>query len=697
MGVRSKRFATTIAVAALAGLAVPAFGQYQIAGSVSFPPSPGLPGTDDTGPNGTGNAVDYTSMVIQSYSAPAVVDTPNGSIQGEGSPYIVGTLSFVIPEGAHGSSSTTTAFAYSPTLGFEYFGQFSGSSSLNYQDSAGTTSLNGITNQPLYFHTSNLSGENASGQAIGYDSIEATDSASNSVLGRHAFMYNISSNTYASLGLTGVGIGSTGASYGLNFNYSNVNAGTSQGTYAFSTAIGVDNLGDASGTSQRYFAFGGAYQSSASSSGSLGQSTWFYNGSTGMTTETGLYGPGYSYTKTVGTGSGTFASNTDKGVDGGYEIGYVQPYIDNGNGTGTAVGSSLGEAWEYNSVTNTTTPISLYQSGQTPNIAGFGGSYGGTPLSYSYNVTSGSVTASARGVFLQALNSHGQVGAYSNYYNGTSSSKGQIAWIYTPGATSQYQQVGLTTNGFASNGTSSFVNLTASQISSVSYLNDAGMSVGTSTEYLSSAPGGTGSTGTTTVAWLTPPGGTSVQIGPSDPAHTAVSATLGSYLSDSITELTNSGLVGGTSPRFTPGTTTQVGTDSWVYDSKTGQYYILDPNAFTSSITYLSETGVAVGEYKATSTQSYFQAFEWSESTDVFVDLTSFTNETDPNITEMTNAFSYNPTTGAIFTTAQYISNGTVQSPGGGIAVLVPEPASLTLVTGFAVMSCLGRRRRSVR
>ena len=217
--------------------------------------------------------------------------------------------------------------------------------------------------------------------AIGYEGIQATERASSGTLGRTPSRSTSRHNTAMSLGLTSMAIDSTGASYSVNFNYSNVNSGTSQGTYRSSLPFSIDSQGDVSGESQRYFAFGGAtLASSPGGSGSLGVSCWYYNAASGTTSISGLYGPGYSYQKNVSSGSlvgtGTFASQIDAGVNGQYEVGRASLYVDNGNGTGTTVSGF--EAWEYNAATNTTTPISLYQSGMTPNVAGFGSSYNGS-------------------------------------------------------------------------------------------------------------------------------------------------------------------------------------------------------------------------------------------------------------------------------------------------------------------------------
>ena len=121
------------------------------------------------------------------------------------------------------------------------------------------------------------------------------------------------------------------------------------------------------------------------------------------------------------------------------------------------------------------------------------------------------------------------------------------------------------------------------------------------------------------MAWYTAPNsGASVPIGPSDPWHTATSSTLGNYVNETATIITDTGLVAGSATRYAPGTTTTDGSDAWVYNTISGELDILDPdpdstNNFTSSITYLSPNGVAVGEYAVGHRDIWGrQAFVWS-------------------------------------------------------------------------------------
>jgi hypothetical protein len=734
---RKIRVVSLLASATLAGLAGSVFGQYQILGSYSIgdtqsPTNPnifgntgtnadGVPYTDDTGPNGTGTPVTYNSTLFQSYASTQAV-IPSGYIQSAGSPYAIGTSGFTVQVAAAGGhfsefATSTTAFYYSPTTGFNYMGQYNSSTSNQYVDTGTTTNYSSGSPSATYTstlsHFVTLSAENAVGQAVGSEGINSPDSTTNGIDGQHAFVFNIPTNTAAGLGLVGTSIGNSGASYAANFNYSNTSSAVVHSTYQYSLSDAVDNLGNASGNSSRYFAYGGdSLASSPGLSGSLGTSAWFYNGTSSV--ETGLYGTGYSYQKTFAPlaglsdgGTGTFASNADKGVNNGYQVGTATAYVDTGDSVAHSVGA---DGWVSHNG-GPATALGLYNAGITPTVDS-------SPLAYSYsymtqlNNSTNTIafTAINRSTNITALNANGVVGGTSTLYQAGSGSlsKGSDAWIYTPSgpSTGSYRQVGLLSNGFASGGTSSYVSSPSSNTpytrsSTIAYINSAGASVGTSTQYVSSGAGGTGNLSTGTIAWYAPAGGAAMPIGVYDANHTSVSSLGYTTNSDSVSVVTDTGFVAGSASRYTPGTSTGIGSDAWVYDSNTGQTYILDPNpnstaAFTSQISYLAPNGVAVGEYKLGS-NSYFQAFAWSEYSG-FIDLTANTSMTDPNLTELTDAISYNPLTGTIITTGQYVSGGSVQTPDGGVAFLnatiaVPEPASFSVVGVLAAVGLLRRRR----
>jgi hypothetical protein len=691
------RVASLMAAAAIAGLTGQSYGQYTFVNTAQLP----YAGTDDTAAGGGGVAMTYGTDYINNYLAYPNVTLPSAYLPGAGAPYVVTGLDSTILL-AHSSVNTYTTAYLDNSGGVNYFGQYSPSTTLQYVDSGATYQTSSGTPpnvvysplMPEYYHAGYVTAENSQGVVAAYEGIEAPDSSGSGTLGRNAFLFNIPTGTYTTLGLTGLTPSSSGASYAINFNYSNVNSGTTSATYQSSTVYNVDNAGNSSGTTNRYFAYGGATQTS-NPGNQLGVSTWFYNASNGSTTETGEYGTGYSYQKTftgTGGGTGTYASNTDYGTKGGYEVGTVTPYVDLGGGSATSLGT---EVWEYSAATNTTTPISLYQSGQTPSVSGVS-SFNGNPLSFSYNA-SGQTASTARSSKVLALNASGLVGGYSSYYAGTSSAKGQISWVYNPHSTS-YTPVGLTANGFASGGNQSFVNTsaTASTISSstISAINAAGATAGTSTQFLSTLPSGAGTVSTNTVAWYTPANSSaSVQIGPNDSEHLAVASAY-SYITDSVLTLSDSGLVAGSATRYVPGTTTTNGSDAFVYDANSGQTLVLDPNSsssgyFSSTISYLAPNGVAVGTYKNSSSGTA-HAFIWSAYsgfTDLSNATTGYGSGVAANVSLITNAYSYDPASGKIFVQANYLNNGTLFFGSNGVDAVIkgtPIATSAPLVSAQA-------------
>jgi hypothetical protein len=699
MQFRSVRAMSLLSAAAVSALAGSTFGaQYGVAGSVSVP----LSTTDDTAAM---NPITYNSagLLVQTIQEATV---PNGNFQGAGTPYLVGTFGSTTGTGPFSSSTTYTAYYYNPLAGLHFFGQYNSSSTDQYLGNGNTNSFNtpGGATVPLFTHTVNLTGENASGQVIANEGIEAPDTKTLSIFGRHAFQYSIATNSYVSLGLGGsvpsTAIGSSGASYGVDYTYTNTSSNSVTGVYSFANSANIDAAGDVSGSQNRFFAYGGAAQTSTTAT--LGTSTWFYNAATNATVETGLTGVGYSYARTftgTGAGTGTFASNNDRGVNGGYSAGTATPYVDTGDSVAHSIGT---EPWLYSSTTNTVTPVSLYQSGIVPSVAGSALTYSYSyPVSYNNSANTLTFSGNDRSGTIAALNSLGQVGGNSTLYQAASgsTSKGQDSFIYTP-TTNAYQQVGLISNGFAGGGTSSFVSAAGARNSTLLFLNNAGASAGTSTQYVSASAGGSGNNSSSAVPWFTPAAGPTIQIGLTDSYHTANTSGY-TYTGGGVSELTNTGLVAGTAARYAPGTASSLGTDPFIYDSNTGTTYDLDPftntpgSYFLGSVTYLSESGLAVGEYKTNSAAPY-SAFEWSE-TGGFVDLTSATSLLYTPYQTLINAYSVDPTGNTIYVTVGTLNNGNATMT--GIAVLstaVPEPASLAVLAGAVALSCSRRRRVAV-
>ena len=148
--------------------------------------------------------------------------------------------------------------------------------------------------------------------------------------------------------------------------------------------------------------------------------------------------------------------------------------------------------------------------------------------------------------------------------------------------------------------------------STITYLNNSGLSTGTSRQYV----GGTAAN-YNTIAWVNPAGGSPTALGLTGGAY-SLPSTGSNYTPDKVTELTNSGLVGGYSDRYSG--TSVVGQDAWIYNQTTNSYSTLEPDPalltgyagyFSDTITYLSETGFAVGDFQLSSGGATY-AFLWT-------------------------------------------------------------------------------------
>jgi hypothetical protein len=669
-----KRFDRALAkIATAASLVVlvgPAFAQqYQLNPAVTLP----LTSTD-----GTAAATPTTYTTLSSLTQIPRANNPNGPF---GS-MIVGSLIGTTNNAA--AASVGTAFAFDPVNGFRLIGKYT------------VTSKGGHTNP-------NVRAINNVGQVVGTSPINSTlSSDSNSLLGTDTWLYSTSDGSNISLGLTGP-----------NFSYTKtVPANGTVTPVGFSAPFStsnpsfLNNLGQVVGTTNRF-----AGDSMPTPSTSLGTSAWLYSPTSATPiTEVGLLDSNHEYNFVSGGTSGRFSTNSVAGfTDTGYMMGSATAFYDVGNGTGTNLGS---DGWVSNG--STTTGIGLYLRGIAPDIQS------GVPDTYHYyqTPTTGTLgttpaTSQTRGSTLVGINSAGQVIGTSQYYSATSNGfKGSDAFVYSiPNGT--YRQLGFFSNGFTGSappvGATSYVSTTGNRTSTPAYINAGGQIVGTSTQYIYYNQNNVSTVSSGQVAWID--GGTGPtriglfgQVG--DPSTRHVNPQTG-VTSASITNLTDSGLVGGFSSRYylaSNGTGTQYGQDAWVYNSNTGAISMVAPAAalndifFSSSITYLSEDGYAVGQYSMTATQSssgaVARAFLWSLDGG-FVDLgTSLSPAlTASGYQNLINGFYSTSGGGTLYASA----SNTVSTTINGIVTLtpaVPEPTSLAIVAG--VIPLLHRRRRTV-
>lgn len=534
--------------------------------------------------------------VTYSSSSALTVSTYFGSMlpsKGNGSYMIVDSSLYGTLSGPNANNQTAAVtWMYSPSSGFKTFGLH-------------TANANGLHTNP------GLIGVTGLGQVVGFSTRYSSTSTLTNTLGSDAWVYNPETNTNTTLGLTG-------ANY--SYNYSTTTAsGSITGVFQSSIPSAVTSSGLIAGTSNRYA--GGAGTNSPSST-SLGAAAWLYNPSSGSTVEIGLNTAGYYYNNSA-TGL-PFYSNSISGISSsGRVIGTATIY------PSTSLSSSAGtEAWIAGDTGNgvVTKAFGLHLSGLAP--VQFGSN------SYSYSYDAGGPRG--RSTNLTAINSSGQVAARTYVYLVASGSnyRGMESFIYTPSAdlsTGTYRVVGLYDSTPDANGTtfiSPAINGSnaGSRISTISFLNDAGESVGSSTVY------STLTTSSGQAAWYAPASGATREIGLRGLTQ-YYNGTTNRLRNVVPSQLTQTGLVGGFSSRYANGTTTtSLGQDAWVYDSKTNITYTIDPDHAASDSLYafsriysLSDTGYAGGAYaykpSPLLSQTPNKAFFWSKVSGL-IDLT---------------------------------------------------------------------------
>jgi hypothetical protein len=700
-----------IAGAALAGLVGKASAQYTLTTDVAVPFYSGDGVTGSTTTNSTSSAsafVKYTGLTLSNLFPTSSV--PNGTYT---SP-LLGTLTG--SQVSNSSVGVSTGWAYDPTEGFRLVGYYSESST-------------GAHSAPT------MKGANSLG-VIGYSSRASAYNTSNSLLGQDAWFYNNATGTNTTLGLTGAGFG---------YTYQN-SIGQVFGTYQSSTPNYLNTAGQIAGTSSRYAGIAGT-----GGGGSLGTSAWIQSPA-GTPTEIGLNGLGYNYFVS-GTVSGynssgayttsapysgtTYSEGVNAQDSSGDVIGTAQSYYNTGLGgnSAAAINSSGGvtgaytalgqDGWFYNHANGATTAVGLYWSTLTPMIAGSQFASLNSQLAYSNipaatkPVGSSPSNSTYRTTSVYGISTTGQVVGTSGYFNTSSTATnalGTDAFVYSP-TTGSYTTIGLVSNSFTTIGypqtlgQTSFVNPFGARASTVNAMNDHNLIVGTSTVYVGVGTGNSyvnqgqaawianASTGITTQIGLWNQS-TSIHV-----CNNANQAGVGVY-DDYITSMTESGFVAGYSNRYNASNGSSFGSDAWVYDSSKGITFPVDPadesngaGYTSSSILYLSESGVAVGEYKDNSSFSApYSAFIWSESGG-FADLGS--NVTLGGLSAagyqgLIAAYYSDPGGDTLYATASLPGTPTTVSAVVTLTgtVPVPEPASVALLAVGGSAALLRRRRR---
>ena len=632
-----------------------------------------------------GDPVTYTTLNVTSASKNS---SPNGAYRST----LLGTVSGNSSGGS--GNNVSTAFAYDVINGFHLVGDYT------------LSSVGGHTN-------TSVTDANSSGQVIGVSAKNSMFNSNNGgPLGQEAWLYSPSTNSNVSIGLV--------ATTGNNLGYTvALDASGHTGLKSSATANFINSAGQAVGINNRYEG-----DSAASPATLIGQSAWYYTpgatATTGTTTEIGLIGAGYSYNVTTGSTSSRYSNNSVTGLSaGGQAMGTASAYYDTGTGT-TSAGTSLGnDGWIYNPTSGITTTVGLFGN-LTPITSGVTNS-GTTAVTYQYSkpVATGTSTSNFRSTSLNGINASGQVVGNSSLYNGTAST-GQDAFVYTP-STSSYRQLGFYTNSFTSStpngsavGQTSYVSSTGQRSSTANYINTAGQVAGTSTQYSSYMASATSNNYTGTSAWFDDGTGKTTQIGLFSQSKDTTGTGATNYVNvitgiaaSSVTNLTDSGLVGGNSTRYSTTANSTLGTDAWVYDSKMNTTFAINDgaadNAYgTISINYLSEDGYAVGQYEAgaagstSGTGLTFMSYIWSEAGG----FESLGANISPSLSadgyaQLITAYYDGSGGSTIYSSA---SQSGTPSPGNATALVtltaVPEPASLS-AAAFAAVGLLSRRRRA--
>ncbi len=334
------------------------------------------------------------------------------------------------------------------------------------------------------------------------------------------------------------------------------------------------------------------------------------------------------------------------------------------------------------------------------------------------------------------VNSAGDVIGYTRLTNSNASQggviTGQDAWVYYPaghvpaGATAGTTQIGLTGGAYTTTGG---VASGVKEISGAVALSTNGAVAGLSQRY-------TSSTVTTTAgqdAWYYDPAHgitTATQVGLTGSEYEFNQGSgLNNYRSSTVTAMNNTGMVGGTSVREPSGTssTSNSGYDAWVYSAGTKQTYNVDPNTSStlstspvfvySTITYISDSGVALGyqfssgsNTGAQATNSADRLFDWYlgyNSGDGTYDIPTFqllTSAVDPASLSAENwSQLYSTLTlPSLTSSGNIVGFGQLASEDSTSYVpfvltpesSVPEPASLGLLSAGG-LALLGRRRRN--
>jgi hypothetical protein len=228
-----------------------------------------------------------------------------------------------------------------------------------------------------------------------------------------------------------------------------------------------------------------------------------------------------------------------------------------------------------------------------------------------------------------------------------------------------------------------------SQYSALLKVTESGYASGMSQTYSGAAP-------LSEVAWVAGAiNGVTTRVGSTGAAYTRNDG----YQYSSVQFLTESGYAAGTSNRYTGAN--QVGSTAWIYDISHDAFaplvfsIRLSDGYSSSSISQLSESGLAIGQYElfdGSGNDLGARAFAWTPSQGAFDLGSSVTGGLNANGWSSLNSADFANNLGEIFGTGTRLTNG-----GTAVYLIVPEPSTAALLgLGFLWAGGLRRRSRAV-
>lgn len=404
---------------------------------------------------------------------------------------------------------------------------------------------------PTYINAGNYSGSIVGISSTGTAWGTTNRFVSNVANGRDSWFFN---------GVSSVQIGLTGGVYTQNNGFQQT---------SITSANGANLIG---GTATRYL---------NGTTTTIGQDAWLYNGNTTAQVQLGLTTGTYvSSASSNNTRSSTVSAVTANNMVFGTSNRYSQTQT-----TGTTPTQVGTDVWVYNSLNASTTLINPGNTGTpTPPV----GSSGATGVTYT---RSNDLTRSPT-VLGANSNASGQIVGTATRYSATNGTLGTDAWLWDG---TQTIILGLNNANNFNNAAGNTLGTRTSSLPSIGAMNASGQVIGNTIRYNAA------NVGTANDAWLYTPGsggGTYTTMGLTGGVYSPVISgnSAGTQVSTPV-RLNNSGLVAGTSNRYTAGTFNQIGQDAFYFNGTTtvqaspsGTTYTASDNTVTANVSGMSNS-----------------------------------------------------------------------------------------------------------